>query len=68
MDQEQPETALVKDLTKGTFFKRKPNANKVYTRGDYDREFKKYRCDDWDDISRDILLKGTTVVYIGFTF
>ena len=52
----------------GEFLKRKPDSQKVYTRGEYDRSFKKYRINDWDDISRDMLISGDMPVYIGFTF
>jgi hypothetical protein len=58
----------LKEVKQGEFIKRKPDSNKVYVRGVYDREFKKYRCDDFDDISRDIMLKGSTIVYVGFSF
>tara|TARA_R100000951_G_scaffold23673_2_gene19911 strand:- start:2687 stop:2878 length:192 start_codon:yes stop_codon:yes gene_type:complete len=58
----------LKDVKRGEFIKRKPDANKVFTKGEYDREFKKYRCDDQDDISRDSLLGGSTTVYVGFTY
>lgn len=58
----------IKDVKKGDFVKRKPGAEKVYRRGEYDREAKKYALGDWDDISREILLKGDTLVYIGFDF
>lgn len=58
----------LKDVKRGEFIKRKPDANKTFTKGEYDREFKKYRCDDQDDISRDILLGGNTIVYVGFTY
>lgn len=58
----------LRKVPKGEFIKRKPDAKKVFIRGEYDRAYKKFRCDDWDDISRDIMLKGTTIVYIGFDF
>ena len=59
---------LLKDAPKGEFIKRTPTAKKVYTRGDYDRSLKRYRLNDWDDISRELILKGDTVVYIDFEF
>lgn len=62
------EARKLRDVKRGEFIKRKPNANKVFTKGEYDREFKKYRCNDQDDISRDILLRGSTIVYVGFTY
>lgn len=58
----------LKDVKKGEFIKRKPEAKKVFIRGEYDRSYNKYRCDDWDDISRDIMLKGTTIVFIDFDY
>lgn len=58
----------VKDLKRGELFKRKPMANKVYSRGEYLPEFKKYLCDDMSDISNDILIGGNTIVYVGFTY
>jgi hypothetical protein len=63
------ETALLKDLPKGEFFKRKPDASKVYQRDTYNREAKKYDCTDTTDIwSNSLQLKGSTVVYIGFDY
>jgi hypothetical protein len=58
----------LKDTKPGEFIVRKPGANKVYKRAEYNRELKKYSLDDFDDISRCIYLKGETIVYIGFTF
>jgi hypothetical protein len=54
----------VRDVEKGTLLKLKPDAKKLYVRGYYDREFKKYRIDDWDDISRDRLVDGSRLVYV----
>ena len=58
----------IKDLAKGEFFIRKPEANKVYVRDGYCASSKKYIGGDWTDISRECLLKGDTVVYTGFDF
>jgi len=59
-------------LKQGEYFKRiragKP-AEKVYTRGAYDRGEKRYDCADHDDIwGTGILLRGSTNVAIGFTY
>ena len=62
------QTAMIKDLPKGEFFNRKPDANKVYRREEYCRINKAYQCDDESDISRALFLKGTTVVYYGFEY
>jgi len=56
------------DLKRGEAFKRKADARKVYRKGDYDRSERKYACDDEDDISRSIYLKGDALVYVGFDY
>jgi hypothetical protein len=62
-------TALLKDLPKGEYFKRKEDSIKVYTRSEYYRDTKKYQCDDHSDVwGNGIQLKGSTVVFIGFTY
>ncbi len=58
----------IEKVKKGEFLKRKPDAQKTYTRGDYDRTYGRYRIDDWDDISRDMLIRKGTLVWVGFTF
>lgn len=56
----------VKDLKKGELFKRKAGAAAVYVRGDYVRDtgLNKYSCIDYDDICREIFLKGDTLVTV----
>ena len=58
----------LKDLKKGTEFRRKPDAHTVYIRGEFIREdrFNKYACEDWSDHCREVFLKGDTVVWTGF--
>ena len=58
----------IEKVKKGEFLKRKLDAKKIYTRGDYDRTHGRYRIDDWDAISRDMLLSKGTLVWVGFTF
>ena len=58
----------IEKVKKGEFLKRKPNAKKTYVRGNYDFSYSRYRIDDWDDISRDMLLPKGTLVWVGFTF
>lgn len=58
----------LKDVKPGEFVVRKPGAKTVYTRGDYDRTSKTYALDDYDDFCRQVFLKGSTIVYVGFTF
>jgi hypothetical protein len=59
---------LLRDVPRGEFVRRKLDAATTYTRGEYDRTYKRFRCDDWSDISRDIMLKGSTLVWVGFDF
>ena len=65
---EAGELRAVKDLRLGEYFKRKPGAAKVYVRGAYARDSKRYSGQDWDDMNREIWLKGDTLVFVGFTF
>lgn len=58
----------VKSLPKGELVKRSPTAKKVYVKGNYDRMAKAYELDDYDDISRQALVRGTTKVWAGFTY
>ena len=57
----------VENIKKGEFVKRKENANKTYTKGDFDRTYG-YMLEDYDDISRCIYVKKGTKLFIGFTF
>jgi hypothetical protein len=66
------QTKTVKDLKQGEYFRRirsgKPT-NVTYTRGEYCRFDKKYECANHDDMwGNGILLKGSTVVAVGFTY
>lgn len=63
---------LLKDLKRGEWFTRKPieepTESQVYIKGEYDRVDKKYYCQHWDDVNNEIFLKGSTKVYVDFTF
>ena len=52
----------------GMVFKRKPDASKVYIRGNFirDNNIKRYSCTDYDDMNHEIFLKGDAIVYVGF--
>ena len=60
--------ALLKDVKEGDFFVRKAGAQRVYTRGHYDRGSKTFAAHDYMDFNREIFLKGSTVVFVGFTY
>ena len=58
----------LRNVPRGEFVRRKLNSSVTYVRAEYDRSFKKYCLDDWNDISRQIMLKGKTLVWVGFEF
>ena len=58
----------LRNVQQGEFVRRKLDSKITYTRAEYDRSFKKYCLDDWEDISRQIMLKGSTLVWVGFEF
>ena len=63
----------IKDLKPGEFFTLhdfgdEPDEKHVYIRRGYDREWKKYRCDKFDNISEDRLFNGDKRVYTDFAF
>lgn len=62
------QVAAVEKLPRGEYVKRKPDAKKVYIVGEYDKEFGRFRLDDADDISRDIMVKPGTLLVFGFTY
>lgn len=63
------QTTTLSQIKAGEFFMRKPDSKKVYVRAEYCRDVKKYQCDDTTDVwGNGLQLKGSTVVYIGFTY
>jgi hypothetical protein len=56
------------NVQRGVYVKRKLGAAKVYQRGAYDPGTRRYELIDCDDISRSIWLRGSTVVWVGFTY
>jgi hypothetical protein len=61
-------SSMLKDVVRGDFVKRNPDAKGVYTRGEFDRSAKRYALNDEMDISRAVYLKGETIVYIDFDY
>jgi hypothetical protein len=79
LDESVPEgkLAYIKDVKKGEYIKRSLNTGKVYQRshvaprsggGRPHHVLPVYSCDDVEDISREIFLKGSTIVWVGFTY
>jgi hypothetical protein len=56
------------DVKPGDFVIRKPNSKSVFTRESYDRSTKTFCLTDTMNINRSLYLKGSTIVYIGFTY
>ena len=55
----------LKDLPHGAYFKRKPEARKLFIRDAYCRTLRKYFCIPEDDVwGGGMPLKGSTIVYI----
>ena len=67
-DQTDSKIVEIRSLKRGEFFTRKQHSNSVYIRGEYDRSYKRFDCANCDDISREIYLKPTAKVWIGFTY
>jgi hypothetical protein len=62
------QTLTLKQIPKGEFLMRKPNAKTVYIKGDYCRESKAYWIFKAEDINSGMLLKARTLVIVGFTY
>ena len=62
------EERQLRDVKIGDYFRRKPDSKTVYIRGQYDRTEKDYSCINDMDMSKEIFLKGTTKVWVGFTY
>ena len=64
------EQVQIKDVKKGEFIRRKADAKTTFVRGDYVRYegWNRYSLTDFYDINREIFLKGTTKVWVGFDF
>lgn len=59
----------LKDTKPGELVKLKPSESApVWKRGAFDRSTGRYSLSAWDDINRETLRKGSTLVYTGFTF
>ena len=54
-------------VKKDEFLRMKVGAKKTYIRGDYVRELQKYSILNWEGAD-ERLVKGSTLVYVGFTY
>ncbi len=58
----------VEDIKVGEYVKRKPDARKVYKRGEYIRAEQRYELQDCDDHCRYIYVKKGTELDTGFDY
>ena len=58
------------DVKPNDFIMRKPNSHTVFIKekDSYDRSTKRFCVSDTMDMNRSLYLKGSTIVYIGFTY
>jgi len=54
----------ISDWKAGDYFKLNRNSKEIFERGEYDREFKGYRCAYNSDISKDKILDGQRLVKV----
>lgn len=60
--------ATASSIKPGEYVRRKPDAQKTYKRGAYDRSTRTYELIDCDDICRTISVKATALLVVGFTY
>jgi len=58
----------IKQVKKGDFVKRNESSKRVFTKGAYDRSSKRYALVDTLDISREVFVKSSAIVCVGFTY
>jgi hypothetical protein len=58
----------IRNTINGDYIKRTATAQRVYVRGDYDRQRKAFACYAFDDISKEIFIKANKIVFVDFTF
>ena len=62
------EAKKLSNCAPGEYIRRKADAKTTYVRNHYDRPSKTYSLSDCDDMNREIFLKGSTIVYVGFDY
>lgn len=62
------QTAILRNVKLGEFVRRKADAKKTYIKGPYDKASKAFSLTDFDDVNREIFVKASATVYVGFDF
>ena len=65
---ETTQQIALRDVPRGEFVRRKLDAGSTFTRQCYDRATRTYCLSDYDDINREIYLRGSTLVWVGFDY
>jgi hypothetical protein len=58
----------LRKIKQGEVFKRKPDAKGLFVKGDYDRGTKSFSCSDYNDMNRELFIKSTKLVWLGFEY
>ena len=61
-------TTTIKDVKNGDYLKRSATAKAVYVKGDYDRATKTYSIFNCDVMNKELYLKASAIVHVGFTY
>ena len=62
------DSIAIRNTKPGEYIKRAPDAAAVYKRGHYVPSLKAFSCTDCDSIKREIFIKASKAVYVGFTY
>lgn len=62
------QSATLRNVKPGDFIRRKPDAKKIYVKGAYDKASKTFSLTDFDDANREIFIRASATVYVGFDF
>ncbi len=62
------QAVTLRNVKPGEFVRRKADAKKTYVKGAYDKASKAFSLTDFDDINREIFVKASATVYVGFDF
>ena len=52
----------------GEYVMRKPDSKTIFVKGAYDKSTKAFSLTDTEDMNREIFLKSSALVYVGFTY
>lgn len=59
----------IRELSRGEYFRLKDSeTSPVWIRGEYVPSEKKYSIYKYEDVNHERLFKGSTLVYVGFTY